>query len=70
MQRHISGEVALRLLDEIVRVLERKQVLPPHDIESIVAALNAEAERCGYNLRGNVALCASDHALGWLIPPE
>ena len=55
-QGNINGEVALRLLDEIVRVLERKSVLPAHDIENIVAALNAEAERCGYSRRGNVAL--------------
>lgn len=70
MQQNMSGDVALRLLDEIVLILERRKLLPPHDIEGIVAALTAEADRFGYTDHGNVARCSADRALGWLLPPE
>src|SRR3546814_8173170 len=44
-QSDVEGQVALRLLDELVIRLERRTILPSHDIENIVAELSAQADR-------------------------
>src|SRR3546814_8545797 len=69
-QRDVEGQVALRLLDELVIRLERRKILPSHDIENIVAELSAKADRMETSEQKDVIRTAKRLALGWLIPPD
>ena len=68
MPRHDvdNGLVALRLIDELVRKLQQRDLLPLHDIEGIVATLASEADRNKFN-QHSVAKDAANRALGWII---
>src|SRR3546814_17429017 len=65
-QRDVEGQVALRLLDELVIRLERRKILPSHDIENIVAELSAQADRMEPSEQKDVIRTAKRRALGWL----
>src|SRR3546814_2813067 len=69
-QRDVEGQVALRLLDELVIRLERRKILPSHDIENIVAELSAQADRMEPSEQKDVIRTAKRRALGWLLPPD
>ena len=61
-----NGEVALRLLDELVHEMTRQTILSAHDIQQVIAHFTAEAELLGSSPPGEIAKRAAERVLGWL----